>query len=69
MHARQHRDWLAGSQVRGEPYCGIEVEVELAACDSVNRCVRNVADIGEPFRAQQVHGDLVGRDANAGVTV
>ena len=27
------------------------------------------ADIGEPFRAHQVHGDLVGRDADAGVTL
>ena len=67
MHTRQRRDRLAGIQLRDDPCRGLEVEVDVAACDSVDRLGRNVADIGEAFRAQQLLGDVARRDADVRV--
>ena len=39
MHARQRRDRLAGVDLVGDPCCGLEVEVDVAPCDRVNRQV------------------------------
>jgi hypothetical protein len=37
-----------------DPCCGVELEVGLAARDGVKRSVPEIADIGEPLRAQQI---------------
>ena len=66
MHARQRHDRLAGVHMGGDPCRGLEVEVDVAPCDRVDRQVWNVADIGEAFRPQQILGDVHRRDADAG---
>ena len=37
MHTRQRRDRLAGIQLGDDPCRGLEVEVDFAACDRVDR--------------------------------
>jgi hypothetical protein len=69
MHTRQRQDRLAGVHVRDDPCCGVEIEVDHAAGDRVVRQVLDVADVGEPFRVQQVLGDEAGRQADVGVPV
>ena len=43
-------------------------EVDLAASDHLRisgpDCARNIADVGEPLRTQQILGDVPGRDAD-----
>ena len=67
MHARQRRERLAGIQLRGDPCSELKVEVDFAAPDRRRRR-RYMADIGEPFRAQQILGDVHGREADRTVT-
>ena len=69
MHTRQHRDRHAGIQAKDDPCREEEAEIELAApdiCVEGARLRGHVADIGEPLRAQQVLGDVPGRDADGG---
>jgi hypothetical protein len=47
----------------------VQAEIHLAARDADmlgRRRHRHVTDIGEAFRAQQLLGDVLGRDADAG---
>jgi hypothetical protein len=67
MHARERRDRLAGIQMGDDPCGGVELEIDVAPRDSVERRVWCAADVGEPFRAQQGLGDLPGRDADGDI--
>ena len=67
MHARQRRDGLAGIQMRGDPRSILKIEVDFAA-PYRRRRRRYIADIGEPFRAQQILSDVHGREADRTVT-
>ncbi len=67
MHARQRRDRLAGIHPRDDPCRGLQGEVDLAAFDS--RRHPEIADVGEPFRAQQLLGDLSRREADGSATL
>jgi hypothetical protein len=67
MQARQRRDRLAGIQLRGDPCSELEVEVDFAPPDCRGR-QRYIADLGEPFRVQQILGDVHGREADRTVT-
>ena len=66
MQSRQRRDRLAGIHLVGDPCRGLEVEVDVAPRDRVDRQVRHVADLGEPFRPEQVLGDVHRRAADVG---
>jgi hypothetical protein len=68
MHARQCHHRLAGTHVGDDPCDGFQVEVDLAARDSIEGSVRHVADILEPLRAEQGLGNLPGRYADGGGT-
>ena len=57
MHPRQRHDRLAGIEMGGDHQRGVQVEVELTAGDGIGGRVRDEADIGEAFRAQQILGD------------
>jgi hypothetical protein len=69
MYARERRDRFAGIHLIGDPCRGLEVEVDVAPRDRIDRQVRHVADVCEPFGPQQVLGDVHRRDADVGVPV
>jgi hypothetical protein len=48
MHARERRDRLAGIQMGDDPCGGVELEIDVAPRDSVERRVWCAADVGEP---------------------
>ena len=58
MDASQRRDRLAGGQLRDDPGAVSKAKIELAACGMRQRVCRNVTDVGEPFRTEQVLGDV-----------
>ena len=66
MHARQHRDRLAGIQMRDEPMpASCRSKSTSPRATASRRVVRHVADVGEAFRPQQILGDVQRRDADA----
>ena len=73
MHTRQDRDRHAGIDRDDERRREVQTEVDLAAprssrAGSPDRH-RHVADIGEAFRAQQLLGHVLRREADAGYLV
>src|SRR5262249_9692556 len=68
--ATDDRDWLPGIDRNDEGRREVRSEVDLAArerkCGWNSGIGRHVADVGEAFRPQELVGDILGRDANAG---
>ena len=68
MHARHHRDRHAVIEATDGPWREHETEVDLAALERLGerRTVPrdHVADVGEPFRMQQLLGHELGREAD-----
>jgi hypothetical protein len=70
MHTRQRRDRHSGIDVRHDPGGSVPGEVNFATCDTIETCVtwcRDVADIGEAFRPQQLLGHKLRGKADAGL--
>ena len=67
MHTRQHRDRHAGIEATNGPWREHQTKVDLAALERLRKrrtvLYEDIADVGEAFRAQQVLGDVKGRDA------
>ena len=67
MNAAEHRQLDAMIEPIDEYGGKVQPEIHLAAGDARRRVARlHVADIGKTFRAQQLFGNVLGRNADAG---